>query len=128
MEQDRARSARQARTQPECRAPPVRLSIAGAVHAVIAAEDAENDNENDENDATQPSEQAAGAGASAAVLTFFYPDEQAFLDAQVSAQRTDPQCPDKAPSPEPVTHALALSNPQLHRRGQVPPSSGNHTR
>jgi hypothetical protein len=59
---------------------------------VIAAEDAEND----DNDATRPSERAAVAGASAAVFSYFYPDEQAFLDAQVSAQRTDPQCSDKA--------------------------------
>jgi hypothetical protein len=67
------------------------LSLA-QYNAVIAAEDAEND----DNDATRPSERAAVAGASAAVLSYFYPDEQAFLDAQVSAQRTDPQCSDKA--------------------------------
>jgi len=48
--------------------------------AVIAAEGGRHG-------ATRPSEQAAVAGASAAVLTYFYPDEQAFLDGQVSAQQ-----------------------------------------
>jgi PAP2 superfamily protein len=55
------------------------LSLA-QYNAVISAEVGRNG-------ATHPSEQAAVAGASAAVLTYFYPDEQAFLDGQVSAQR-----------------------------------------
>ncbi len=55
------------------------LSLA-QYNAVIAAE-------NGQNGATHPSEQAAVAGASAAVMAFFFPDEQAFLDGQVSAQR-----------------------------------------
>jgi len=55
------------------------LSLA-QYNAVIAAESGRNG-------ATHPSEQAAVAGASAAVLAFFFPDEQAFLDRQVSAQR-----------------------------------------
>ena len=53
------------------------LSLA-QYNAVIAAENG---------GAIHPSEQAAVAGASAAVLTYFYPDEQAFLNGQVDAQR-----------------------------------------
>jgi len=55
------------------------LSLA-QYNAVIAAEGGRAG-------ATRLSEQAAVAGASAAVLTYFYPDEQAFLDGQVSAQQ-----------------------------------------
>jgi membrane-associated phospholipid phosphatase len=55
------------------------LSLA-QYNAVVAAE-------NSRNGATHPSEQAAVAGASAAVLAYFYPDEEAFLDGQVSVQR-----------------------------------------
>ena len=61
------------------------LSLA-QYNAVIAAE-------NGQNGATHPSEQAAVAGASAAVLAFFFPDEQAFLDGQVSAQRNGAHWP-----------------------------------
>jgi PAP2 superfamily protein len=64
------------------------LSLA-QYNAVIAAEDAQDG-------ATHPSEQAAVAGASAAVLAYFYPDEQAFLEGQVSAQRDGEQWPGEA--------------------------------
>ena len=55
------------------------LSLA-QYNAVIAAQDAGDG-------ASHPSEQAAVAGASAAVLTDFFPVERAFLDGQVTAQR-----------------------------------------
>jgi membrane-associated phospholipid phosphatase len=55
------------------------LSLA-QYNAVIAAE-------NGADGTTHPSPQAAVAGASAAVLTYFFPSEQAFLDGQVVAQR-----------------------------------------
>jgi membrane-associated phospholipid phosphatase len=55
------------------------LSLA-QYNAVIAAE-------NGEEGATRPSPQAAVAGASAAVLTYLFPSERAFLDGQVLAQR-----------------------------------------
>jgi membrane-associated phospholipid phosphatase len=59
--------------------------------AVIAAEDAEDeDNEgngDNEDRSRHLSAQGAVAGASAAVLTYFYPDEQQFLDDQVRAQQ-----------------------------------------
>jgi hypothetical protein len=64
------------------------LSLA-QYNAVIAAE-------SDQNGAIHPSEQAAVAGASAAVLTYFYPDEQAFLDGQVTAQRDGEHWPGEA--------------------------------
>jgi membrane-associated phospholipid phosphatase len=48
--------------------------------AVIAAQ-------NGADGATHPSEQAAVAGASAVVLAYFYPDEAAFLESQIAAQR-----------------------------------------
>ena len=64
------------------------LSLA-QYNAVIAAE-------NGQDGATHPSEQAAVAGASAAVLTYFYPDEQAFLDGQVTAQRDGAHWPGEA--------------------------------
>jgi membrane-associated phospholipid phosphatase len=55
------------------------LSLA-QYNAVIAAE-------NGQDAATHPSEQAAVAGASAAVLAYFYPDEESFLNAQIVVQR-----------------------------------------
>jgi membrane-associated phospholipid phosphatase len=64
------------------------LSLA-QYNAVITAE-------NSENGATHPSEQAAVAGASAAVLAYFYPDEETFLDGQVSAQRDGAHWPGEA--------------------------------
>lgn len=64
------------------------LSLA-QYNAVIAAE-------NGQDGATHPSGQAAVAGASAAVLTYFYPDEQAFLDGQVAAQRGGEHWPGEA--------------------------------
>ncbi|HMA38591.1 MAG TPA: vanadium-dependent haloperoxidase [Gemmatimonadales bacterium] len=57
------------------------LSLA-QYNAVIAAEHGEEG-------ATRPSPQAAVAGASAVVLTYFFPSEQAFLDGQVGAQREE---------------------------------------
>jgi membrane-associated phospholipid phosphatase len=64
------------------------LSLA-QYNAVIAAEDGQEG-------ATHPSEQGAVAGASAAVLAWFYPDEQVFLDGQVSAQRDGAHWPGEA--------------------------------
>ena len=64
------------------------LSLA-QYNAVIAAEDGQVGG-------THPSEQAAVAGASAAVLTYFYPDEQTFLDGQVNAQRDGEHWPGEA--------------------------------
>jgi len=64
------------------------LSLA-QYNAVIAAEDGQEG-------ATHPSEQGAVAGASAAVLAYFYPDEQVFLDGQVSAQRDEAHWPGEA--------------------------------
>lgn len=64
------------------------LSLA-QYNAVIAAE-------NEQDGALRPSEQAAVAGASAAVLTYFYPDEKAFLDEQVTAQRDGVHWPGEA--------------------------------
>ena len=64
------------------------LSLA-QYNAVIAAEDGQEG-------ATHPSEQGAVAGASAAVLAYFYPDEQVFLDGQVSAQRDGAHWPGEA--------------------------------
>jgi len=58
--------------------------------ALVAAEDADDNEEGEdtEHGSRQPSAQATVAGASAAVLTYFYPDEQGFLDDQVRAQAT----------------------------------------
>jgi len=61
------------------------LSVA-QYNAVIAAE-------NGKDQSTHPRGLAAVAGASAAVLTYFYPDEQATLDAQVNAHEADPRRP-----------------------------------
>jgi hypothetical protein len=65
------------------------LSLA-QYNAVVAAEDAEDNAESEDTKhrSRHPSAQAAVAGASAAVLTYFYPDEQGFLDDQVHAQAT----------------------------------------
>ncbi len=71
------------------------LSLA-QYNAVVAADDAEDNKESEDTKhrsrhpskhrSRHPSAQAAVAGASAAVLTYFYPDEQGFLDDQVHAQ------------------------------------------
>jgi membrane-associated phospholipid phosphatase len=63
------------------------LSLA-QYNAVVAAEDADDNEESEhpKHRSRHPSAQAAVAGASAAVLTYFYPDEQRFLDDQVHAQ------------------------------------------
>lgn len=77
------------------------LSLA-QYNAVIAAQDAQDG-------ATRPSEQAAVAGASAAVLTYFYPDEQAFLDGQVTAQRDGEHWPGELPTDFSTGDALGRS-------------------
>jgi len=64
------------------------LSLA-QYNAVIAAK-------NGQDGAIHPSELAAVAGASAAVLTYFYPDEQAFLEGLVTAQRDGEVWPGEA--------------------------------
>ena len=64
------------------------LSLA-QYNAVIAAQDGQDGG-------THPSEQAAVAGASAAVLAYFFPYAQAFLDGQVSAQRDGAHWPGEA--------------------------------
>jgi membrane-associated phospholipid phosphatase len=61
------------------------LSLA-QYNAVVAAEKA------DEND-THPSEQGAVAGASAAVLTYLFPSDKTFIDAQVAEQEAAPGQP-----------------------------------
>jgi membrane-associated phospholipid phosphatase len=63
------------------------LSLA-QYNAVVAAEGAEDNEESEgsKHRSPHPSAQAAVAGASAAVLTYLYPDEQGFLDEQVHAQ------------------------------------------
>lgn len=63
------------------------LSLA-QYNALVATEDADDDEEGEDTEhrSRHPSARAAVAGASAAVLTYFYPDEQRFLDEQVHAQ------------------------------------------
>jgi membrane-associated phospholipid phosphatase len=58
---------------------------------VIAAEQAEDG-------PSHPSRQTAVAGASAAVLTYFYPDEQASLDGQVGLQADGTPWPARSPA------------------------------
>lgn len=64
------------------------LSLA-QYNAVIAAE-------NGQDSGIHPSERAAVAGASAAMLTSFFPDEQAYLNGQVTAQRDGESWPGEA--------------------------------
>ena len=63
------------------------LSLA-QYNAVVAADGSEDNEESEgpRHRSPHPSAQAAVAGASAAVLTYLYPDEQGFLDEQVHAQ------------------------------------------
>lgn len=61
------------------------LSLA-QYNAVVTAEES---NEND----IRPSEQAAVAGASAAVLNFFFPSAIAFIESEVAAQKAAPGWP-----------------------------------